>query len=164
MSQLFEGDFIGKAIKAEFGVNGKSGKPELRASIEIVSPGERLGAVVGYSGSFKAESVKFTKRDMKALGWKGVDVSTFVDDVMAAAAEGKTFPFQARIAEWTNPDGKLRRWVAAGSIGYEAVPLNRASNDVAARVNEWLNEDNDSASGSGSYNEDIPFAPISRKI
>lgn len=156
---LFEGDFHGKTIRADYGTD-KSGKPQLRVTLEITTEGERKGTQVQYSGSFKQESIKYTKRDMLALGWSGQSVATFVDDVLGAAAEGKTVPFQVRIAEWTDPKtGKLKRWLAAGSIGYEAPPLNAPTDDMNRRVDQWFAEDDDGGHGrsSSTGDDNIPF-------
>ena len=149
MSNLFEGDFHGKAIKAEYGTD-KGGKPQVRVMLEITTEGERKGTRVPYSGNFKAESIKYTKRDLLALGWAGKTISTFVADVMVAP---KVVPFQVRIADWTDPEtGKRKQWLTAGSIGYEVPPLNAATNDMTKNVDSWFAE-----LDAPGNSDDLPF-------
>lgn len=164
MSALFEGDFQGKVTKAEFGTD-KNGKPQLRATIEIVTEGERKGVSVGYSGNFKTKDAsKYTRRDMIALGWKGNSASTFVSDVMTASQGGLTFPFSVRTAEWIDSNGKLKRWNSASNIGYQAPPLNAADSDTVRQVDSWLAEADPESQppahggyGSGNDDDSIPF-------
>ena len=152
MSNLFEGDFRGKAVKAEFGTD-KGGKPSVRVTIEITE-GERAGTQVNYSGSFKPESIRYTKRDLIALGWKGKSMSTFVQDVMS---DVKTVPFKTRIARYENREtGKVSEWTSVGSIGYEAPPLAAATNQITKNVDQWFAEADDAQSGGGS-DEPAPF-------
>lgn len=145
VSRLFEGDFTGKAVKVEFG-EGKGGKPAIRVMMEIAS-GSRSGTQVPYEASFKPESIKYTKRDLMALGWKGQSVSTLVADVMAA---GLTVPFNVRIATYENPEtGKTRQWNSVGSIGNAAPPLSAASADTTRNVDSWFAEVEDQPSRGG---------------
>lgn len=164
VSRLFEGDFTGKAVKVEFG-EGKGGKPAIRVMMEIGS-GSRSGTQVPYEANFKPESIKYTKRDLMALGWKGQSVSTLVADVMAA---GLTVPFNVRIATYENPEtGKTRQWNSVGSIGNAAPPLSAASADTTRNVDSWFAEVDDQPSrgggGGGDYggysrNDSHPNAP-----
>jgi hypothetical protein len=155
MAALFEGDFHGRAIKAEYGTK-KNGTPQCRVVLEITSKGEGKGCHVQWAGNFKSESIKYTKRDMVALGWQGKTVGTFVDDVMA---DPKEVPFQVRIAEWTDPaTGKLKRWLSAGSIGYEPMPLNAPTSDTTRSVDSWFAEAGDvRPAGTGGPDDDLPF-------
>lgn len=159
MSNLFEGDFRGKAVKAEFGTDAKSGKPAVRVTMEITE-GERAGTQVNYNGNFKQESIRYTKRDLMALGWQGKSIGTFVDDVMKAA---KVVPFKTRIARYENPEtGKVSEWTSVGSIGYEAPPLAAPTKQITANVDSWFAEADDDGNGShpnasGRDNDRIPF-------
>lgn len=159
MSNLFEGDFRGKAVKAEYGTDTKSGKPAVRVTMEI-GEGPKAGIQVPYNGNFKAESIRYTKRDLMALGWQGKTIGTFVDDVMKAA---KVVPFKVRIARYDNPEtGKVSEWISVGSIGYEAPPLAAATNQLTANVDSWFNEADEAPSGNGKHPnapgaEDAPF-------
>lgn len=157
---LFEGDFRGKAVKAEFGTDAKNGKPAVRVTMEI-GEGPRSGIQVPYNGNFKTESIRYTKRDLMALGWQGKTIGTLVDDVMKAA---KVVPFKVRIATYTNPEtGKTSEWISVGSIGYEAPPLAAPTHQLTANVDSWFAEVDEAPAGNGRHpnapgpDSDIPF-------
>lgn len=100
---LFEGQNLkGRAINVKLGFDGQ--RRRARWDMEVVE-GEHKGKTAKYSGKLDADHIKFTKRDMKTIGWKGEKSSTFASDVKAA---GLIVEFTAEIAEH---DG--RRWVAA---------------------------------------------------
>lgn len=140
MSNLFEGDFRGKAVKAEFGPD-KNGKLKLRIVLEITE-GPRTGTQVPYEGSFGKEYIGYTKRDLIALGWQGKTSGTIVSDVLA---DPKVVPFQTRIAEKRYEDtGKVSQWTSVRSIGFEAPPLKPAEAHHIKDVDSWFNEASDS--------------------
>ena len=89
---LFEGDFVGRAVGPEGGA--KKGKPIVRIEMEITD-GDLKGRRVTFEGKLDADNIPFTKRAMLAIGWKGKSVTTFLDDVKAAAL---TVPFRVEIA------------------------------------------------------------------
>ena len=147
---MIEGTFQGKAVKAEIGTN-KDNKPVIRAQLEVTE-GEHKGKRFNYEGNLKPESIKYTKRDMVALGWQGKDVLTFVDDAMKSP---KVVPFEVTIATWNKPDGSVKQWESVRSIGYSAPPLNAMDKAKAADVNSWFAEAGDVE---GQKNDDrIPF-------
>lgn len=154
---LFEGSCIGKAVDVEFGAD-KSGRPRVRWNMQVID-GEHKGKVANYSGKLDPENIKWTKRDMIAIGWKGVDVRTFVDDVKSA---NRTVPFTAEIASYDRPDGSRSEWTSAKMTG--ALPLAALDKDKVADVNQWFKEAGDvgapsnGASAGGASNDDIPFA------
>lgn len=140
LPRLFEGEFTGRCIKAEYGT-GKNDKPSARALMEITE-GPRKGTQVPYEANFKAESIKYTKRDLMALGWSGRTIATYVEDVTKA---NKTVTFQVRIAEYTNPEtGKFRQWLSVGSIGNAAPPLSAPTQTTTRSVDSWFAEVDDS--------------------
>lgn len=154
---LIEGNFHGKAVKAEVGTN-KDNKPVIRVELEVTE-GEHKGKRFNYDGNLKAESIKYTKRDMVALGWQGKDVMTFVDDVLK---DPKVVPFEVTIATWNKPEsmgGGIKQWSSVRSIGYAAPPLTAIDNDKAKDVNSWFAEAGDVAPTNGARggNSDIPF-------
>ncbi len=149
---MIEGQFHGKATKAEVGAN-KDNKPVIRAQLEVTE-GEHKGKRFNYEGNLKQESIKFTKRDMVALGWTGTDVTTFVDDVTKAATAGKVVPFEVTIATWNKPDGTIKQWESVRSIGYSAPPLNALDKDKAKDVNSWFADAGDVGE---KKDEPIPF-------
>lgn len=151
LPRLFEGDFTGKAVKVEYG-EGKNGKPTIRVTMQIES-GQRSGTQVVYSANFKPESIKYTKRDLMALGWKGQTVASLADDVARAAL---IVPFNVRIASYDNPDtGKTSQWNSVGSIGNAAPPLSAASSQTTKSVDSWFNEAEEHGGAGG--NEPAPF-------
>lgn len=144
---LFEGTNLpGRAINPEIGPDA-NGRPRVRWNMEVVD-GEHKGKAANYSGKLDPENIKWTKRDMIAIGWKGVDVRTFVDDVKAA---NRVVPFTAEIAEFNG-----RSWTSAKMTG--AAPLGQFDKDKAAEVNRWFAEAGDIApQANGTSDRDIPF-------
>jgi len=147
MSALFEDpNCIGKAINIEFGADNQ-GRPRVRWEMEVLE-GPNAGKRAKYSGKLDAENIKWTKRDMIAIGWKGGSVKTFVDDAKAAAANGKKVPFAAEIA---NHNGNS--WTSAKMSG--ALPLAQLDASKVADVDRWFAEAGDV--GGGQATDDIPF-------
>jgi hypothetical protein len=157
MSDLFEGEFKGKAVDVEFGANPKNGKPCIRLKMEITD-GQRAGTRLPYEGKLDERNIRYTKSSMVALGWQGKDVRTFVDDVTKAA---KVVSFSARIATWDPQDGRpVRQWTSVGSIGFAAAPLSKLESDKVADVNQWFAEVPDDSGGQGNgapADDSIPF-------
>lgn len=153
-SNLFEGEFQAKAVKPEFGSDNR-GRPKIRVEMEIVD-GDRKGARVPYDGKLDADAIKYTKRDMIALGWAGKDVRTFVDDVLKA---GKVVPITTRIARFDPQDGRpVREWTSVGRIG-GAPPLAPIASDKIGDVNQWFAEapELDAPQNGAGRDSDIPF-------
>lgn len=148
MASLFNGDCVGKAINPEIGDGG--GKPRVRWEM-LVTDGEHKDKRASYSGKLDPENIKFTKRDMMLIGWKGKDVRTFVADVKAA---NLTVPFTAEVASNTYADsGKTSTWTSAKFSG-GAKPLAALDADALNRVNAWFAE----APSDGAKDEgDLPF-------
>lgn len=147
---LFEGNCIGRVVNPEFG-GDKQNRPRVRWEMEVTE-GPHAGKRATYSGKLDPDNIKWTKRDMIAIGWKGVDVRTFVDDVKANT---RPIPFVAEIASWED-----RQWTSAKMTG--ALPLATLDKDKVADVNQWFKEAGDVAptsNGAGGGSEsDIPFA------
>ncbi len=146
---LFEGSCIGKPVNVEFG--GSGGKPKVRWEMEATE-GEHKGKRASYSGKLDPDNIKWTKRDMIAIGWKGKDVRTFVDDVKAQTG---TVPFVAEIARFNRPDGSVSEWTSAKMTG--ALPLEALDKDKVDNVNKWFAEAGDIAPAANGANSDIPF-------
>lgn len=155
MAQLFEETGLnGKAVDVEFGAN-KDGKPEVKWNMEVVD-GPHAGKKASYKGKLDAEQIKWTKRDMIAIGWKGQDVRTFVEDVKSA---NKTVTFDAEIARWTNPrTNKEMQWTTARSIGFSSRPLDKITDDKIANVNSWFADAGEIGGGEKKAEDDgLPF-------
>jgi hypothetical protein len=158
MGQLFEGQFNqGRITNAEIGPN-KSGKAAVRWNVVVVDDGPHKGFTANYSGKLDPENIKWTKRDMIAIGWQGKDVRTFVDDVKKA---NRLVPFAAEIARFKRDDGSVSEWTSAKMSG-GATPLGTFSNDQAADANRWFAEAPDIEPRSQhpnapADNSDLPF-------
>lgn len=141
---LFEGTNLpGKAVNPEIGPDSNK-VVRVRWTMEVVD-GPHVGKTASYSGKLDPDSIKWTKRDMMAVGWKGVSAKTFVADVTAAA--NRVVPFTAEIAEHQG-----RQWTSAKFGG--GAPLGELSADKASEVDRWFAEAGDVAPSGGS---DIPF-------
>lgn len=137
---FFEGDFVGRPVKVEFGTNPKNGRPTARITMEITE-GDKRGRQVPYEANFKQEAIGYTKRDLMAAGWQGKTMATFVDDVTKAGQSEKPIPFSVRIATFENPEtGKVRQWLSVGSIGNYVPPIVAATKDDVRDVDQWFAE------------------------
>jgi hypothetical protein len=155
MAQLFEGQFQqGQITNAEIGPNN-SGKMTVRWNVVVVDDGPHKGKVANYSGKLDPDAIKWTKRDMIAIGWQGKDVRTFVDDVKKA---NRLVPFKAEIARFTRNDGSVSEWTSAKMSG-AAQPLGALSGDDVANANRWFAEapEIEPRSASGGGGSDTPF-------
>ena len=151
---LIQGNFMGKAIKVELGIN-KKGIPELRVDFEIVG-GEHTGRRVPYSGLFTEKSVKYTRVAMVELGWASNDANTAIADITKAA---KTVAIEVTVASWRNPDtNELREWSTVRNVGTYTAPMAPLDNGALKDINSWLNEAASPAPApSASGGHDIPF-------
>ena len=138
---LFSGNCNGRPVDVEFGLD-KGGKPRVRWNMEVTD-GEHSGKRASYSGKLDPENIKWTKRDMIALGWQGKDVRTFVDDVKKA---NRVLPFVAEIADYNG-----NQWTSAKMTG--ALPLAAPDASKIDDVNRWFSEAEDASGGNGS----VPF-------
>jgi hypothetical protein len=144
MSALFAGDCIGKAVNVEFGEDNQ-GRPRVRWEMEVLE-GPHTGKRAKYSGKLDPENIKWTKRDMIAIGWVGKSVKTFVADAMAASQAGRKVPFTAEIAEHNGST-----WTSAKMNG--ALPLGKVADSKVAEVDRWFAE----AGEAGGGDNGIPF-------
>ncbi len=126
MATLFEGTCIGKPVNVEFGADNNN-RPCVRWEMEVTQ-GEHKGKRARYKGKFDEKSIKWTKRDMRSIGWKTDSVKTFLADVAAANVE---IEFVAEIAEY---DGN--RWTSAKMTG--APPLTKLDDSKIAEVDQWF--------------------------
>lgn len=150
--QLFNGNCIGRPVNVEFGADNNK-KPRVRWEMEATD-GEHRGKRASYSGKLDPDNIKWTKRDMIAIGWKGKDVRTFLDDVKAQTG---TVPFIAEVARFERDDGTVSEWTSAKMTG--ALPLAALDADKVANVNKWFADAGDvaPANGASGTNSDIPF-------
>ena len=145
---LFEGTCIGKPVSVEFG-GDKQGRPVVRWEMEVTE-GPHAGKRARYGGKLNEEQIKWTKRDMKLIGWKGDSVKTFLDDVKAANV---TIEFEAMIAEHEG-----RQWTAARMTG--ALPLSQLDKEKITEVDRWFAAADDVAPVSNGRGVDTAEDPI----
>lgn len=142
MSELFEGKKLkGRAINVELGMSGQQRR--VRWDMEIVE-GEHKGKIAKYSGKLDENNIKYTKRDMKTIGWKTDKSSTFVADVKAA---NLVVEFDAEIAHHNGNE-----WVSAKLGG--AVPLAALDSDAERDLDRLFAQSDD---GGGQQDDRIPF-------
>ena len=147
-----EGEFLAKAVKPELGAD-KNNKPKVRIEFEIVE-GPHAGKRVPYDGKLDPKNIKYTKRNMVAVGWQGKTAGTFVDDVLKAAV---VVPITVKIVTWTNPEGRTSTWSAVDRIGGSAAPpLAALDREKLRDVDSWFAEV-DEGGGAAQDNSDLPF-------
>ena len=153
---LFEGNCIGKVTNVDLGAD-TSGQLRVRWDIQVTE-GPNRGKIAKYSGKFDGDNAKFTKRDMKAVGWKGADVLTFVKDAEAAAC---VISFVAEVASVKRPNGKIAQWTSARAIGVVLTPLAKLTADAAEKLNQQLTNAGEIGPQSGNAapvaDDEIPF-------
>ncbi len=135
MSSLFEGNCIGKPVNVEIGLDG-GGHARARWDMEVTE-GEHKGKVAKYSGKLSGDNVKWTKRDMMAIGWQGQKSATFVDDVKKA---NRAVAFEAQIASYNGNE-----WTAAKFGG--APPLASLDSDKERELDRAFAEAGDVGGG-----------------
>lgn len=155
--ELIEGDFNGKATKIELGY--RKGKPLVRITMQI-GEGEHKNKSFDYEGKLDGDNIKYTKRSLVSLGWKGAKIATAEADIKAA---NLNVPFVLRVAEYDKGDGsEPSRWTAVDRIG-GAPPLEKAKDDDLAKWDSWFAEAGDVGSANGAYpnapgnDSDLPF-------
>lgn len=148
MSALFEAQgLMGRAINVEIGASGNIIR--VRWDMEITE-GPHKGKIAKYSGKLTPDAAKWTKRDMKTIGWKGQSSATFVDDVKKA---NLVVPFNAEIASYNGNE-----WVSAKFGG--GTPLAPLDNDAQRQLDRLLASvggDDEETSGGGEQRDGVPF-------
>jgi hypothetical protein len=155
--ELIDGnEYTGTPVSAEYGPNLKNGKPEAKLIMEIVE-GDLKGLKVPYKANFKdTKAVGYSKRDMKAAGWQGKTIATFVADIAAAHKAGLKVKFKARLASHKRDDGTMSEWWTVGAIGIGEAPLGAPTNDMTKNVDSWFAEA-DEPRTARTDDSDLPF-------
>lgn len=146
MSNLFVTEANAKPLNPQIGTY--NGKKKVTVDFEILD-GEHAGKRASYSGKLDPDNIKFTKRDMIALGWQGKDASTFAADVKAA---NKAVPITTRIAEHNG-----RQWTSVDRINGAGVDLKEFDGDQLREVNQLFASVGDEAGDGGQPVDDLPF-------
>lgn len=137
---LIEGTFTGKAVPGTAKIGNAKGKVLASVTLEVTE-GELKGRRFNYEGKLDQDNIKYTKRDLMALGWKGREaVKTLTSDVDAAQV---VTTFEVEIARWQPPEpgAKMREWNAVRSIGRGgARQLEALDADQARNVDRWFAE------------------------
>lgn len=142
-----EGNYQGTPTSYEFGTDGK-GAAVVRIVMKVAE-GPYAGQTAQFKNGFGEKAVKYTKRALVALGWKGKDINTAKDDIMTSP---KTVPMQIVIAEYED-----RKWSSVRSIGAFGEALKPVDATTAKDVNQWLAEVPDDQPASGGDRDRIPF-------
>lgn len=149
--QLQDGaEYIGKPVNPEYGKVPGSGKMEIRLFMEILD-GPLAGRRVKYVANTKdPKNTAYAKRDLKAAGWQGADIRTFVPDVTKMSEsidEARKDPknnagiqFSVRLARNTKDDGSVSEWWTVNTIGQGAIPLAATGAEDDQMVNGWFTE------------------------
>jgi hypothetical protein len=155
---LIEGQFYGRAIRGSAKIIKKTnGKTVAVAEIEVTE-GEHKGKRFGYDGGLDDKGIKYTRRDLTGLGWKGVTAKTLTADVDAAIDAGLTVPFEVKIASFKRPDGSLSEWSTIRSIGRTAPQYEAVDDSKLDEVDRWFAEAGDGGAANGANNNrDVPF-------
>lgn len=141
-------EYIGTPCEAKYGK--LDGKPQASLAM-LITEGPCKGMKVPYTVKrWDEKALKYAVRDMKAAGWQGKKIATFVADVEAASARGHTVQFVARLAEYNGST-----WWTVGSIGYSAPALEASTPQMDADVDSWIA----GVSGGGDSNTSHPNAP-----
>jgi hypothetical protein len=141
MASLFEGQCKGRAVNIEVGYD-KNGKARVRWEMEVTE-GPHQGKRASYSGKLDEENIKFTKRDMIAIGWKGKTTRTLIEDTKAA---NLAVPFSAEIATNTYAD--------SGKTSTASKPLAALDSDKQTEIDKWF----EAAGDVGGTDDALPFA------
>jgi hypothetical protein len=149
MAQLFSGECLGRVVNPEAG-RDQNQRARVRWEMEVTE-GEHKGKRASYSGKLDPENIRWTKRDMKTIGWKGESISTFVADVKAA---NLIVPFTAEIASHER-DGKVSEWTSAKFGG--ALPLTALDQDKIQELDQWFAEAEDVQPIANASTDPIPF-------
>jgi hypothetical protein len=136
---MITGQFYGKLIKGTAKVGGRSGKKLAFAELEVTE-GEHKGKRFNYEGKLDEKGIKYTKRDLIALGWKGKTSATITADTDAAMESGLVVPFEVEIARWNKPDGSIKEWEAVRSIGRAPMKVDELNTDELRDVDAWFAE------------------------
>lgn len=149
--QLIAGTFQGKAVKGTAKIGRKGNGQTLLGFVELeIVDGEHKGKRFTFEGKLDDKAIKYTKRNLIAIGWKGQTSKTLTVDVDAALEAGLVVPFDVEIATWNKPDGSVRQWSAVRSIGNFAPAIAEANADDLAKVDSWFGE-------VSADNSDVPF-------
>lgn len=155
-AQLQDGaEYIGRPTAPEYGKT-TNGKMEIRLYMEVVE-GPLAGRRVKYTAGTKdPRSTAFAKRDLKAAGWQGVDIRTFVADVEKVYASGAKLPFTVRLARYNRDDGSVSEWWTVHTIGVSAVPLVATAPADDDMVNQWFGDVEDLSSAPQTQQTQTP--------
>jgi len=149
---MIQGNFNARCTEFQLGTK-RDGRPVVRATMTIVG-GEHDGQRVAYEGNFSEKAVRWTRRNLTTLGWKGKTILTAKDDILSADL---TVPIEVEIAKWEDPStGKLREWSAVRRIGEGGGELKPIESEQLRDVNRWLAEA-DEGSPAAAVEDDIPF-------
>ena len=162
-----EGTVSMRVLDASAGPDDK-GTYSIRVNVEITS-GLDEGQRLAYSNRVDARSIPYIKRDCMAVGWKGENFETFVDDIEAwAATDPKTGKPSAtsgliegeiqHVAYNDKKTGEPRTFAKVRSFGRGAKPLGKPTPAMIREANEALrNAEAFEATPKSDDEDGIPF-------
>lgn len=152
-ADLIDGqEYTGKVVSAQYGNGG--GGVQASAVVEVVD-GASAGKKLKFTGSFKDErNSGFTMREMRAMGWAGKSVATFVSDVTGG---GVLFQFKA---EWAFNSKNQSHWWSAKPV--TVAPLRKTTPEDDAKMDAYLaklseQEASEAPAGESATDDDLPF-------
>lgn len=155
MAELVNGqEYIGTPCNPDYGK--RDGKPVASLAMLIVE-GPCKGIKIPYTvKKWDDKSLKYAIRDMKAAGWKGKSITTFVADIEAAHKSGHRVNFVAKLAEYQG-----NTWWTVNSIGYTPPQLERSDARTDADVDSWIagvsGTQNSHPNAPDNHDGDLPF-------
>lgn len=149
VQRLIQGNYKVRLLELSMGTNpNKNNRPEVNAKV-IVVEGPDKDSTATYQGTFTEKQIKWTLRDLRALGWKGKTIATVVADCMT---DPKIVDAEIEIASHTYPDsGKTSEWSAVRAFGRKRMELGAPTPATIKDVDEWL------AEAAKEDNDPVPF-------
>ena len=144
------GIYKGKAVlegNRKIEVAKVKGALRVRGDIVIVG-GEFDGLTASYSGKLDEKSIRWTKRDLMALGWQGKTLRSLDGDLARANTIADV---EIELAHYND-----RQWWSVRSIGYVPASKEEVTSDDIDKMDGWFGEAASPAPSNGA-GDDIPY-------
>jgi len=154
---ISQGSFLARAVTGSFGLDSK-GRTAARVELELLA-GPDTGQRITYTGLVNAKSAPYVGKDLKGIGWKGIDLATLEADVSATHMEAQ---IEIDHKNANDPREPNRVFAVVRSIGRGALPLGKPSASALEDANQAMRAAmGEPAAGGGSKDDDLPFASCS---
>ena len=155
MALKTEGIWPCTVLSGRFGVDSKD-SPTVIINVEITD-GPDKGKRCTYEDQVNAKSALYVGRSCKAVGWKGVDLSTLEADIAAhVAATGGATTVEIRHLEIKTGKRAGSTWDKVNSIGRQEKSVKAASGERLTDANEAMRQAMADDSGNDEPT-DLPF-------